>query len=93
MMRVAAVVTLCFTLAGCYHATINTGRQPSPSQYERWAHSWIYGLVPPSLENAGERCPNGPASVETQISFVNGLVGFLTFQIYTPMTIKVVCAQ
>ncbi len=41
---------------------------------------------------AASRCPNGVARVETQQSFVNGLVAWITFFIYTPMTIMVTCA-
>lgn len=39
------------------------------------------------------RCPTGVAKVETQLSFVNMLVGFLTLSIYTPMDIRVTCAE
>jgi hypothetical protein len=38
------------------------------------------------------RCPKGVAKVETQMSFVNGLVSSFTFGILTPMTITVTCA-
>jgi hypothetical protein len=38
------------------------------------------------------KCPNGVSKVETQLSFVNMLVGNLTLGIYTPMSIKVTCA-
>ena len=38
------------------------------------------------------KCTHGVAKVETQQSFVNGLVGIITFGIYTPMEIKVTCA-
>ena len=31
--------------------------------------------------------------METQLSFANQLVNFLTFGIYTPMDVKVTCAQ
>jgi hypothetical protein len=41
---------------------------------------------------AGAKCPNGLAKVETQQSFVNGLVAILTLGIYTPMQITVTCA-
>ena len=39
-----------------------------------------------------EACPNGVAIVETELSFVNQLIGMLTLGIYTPMHIKVTCA-
>lgn len=64
-----------FLLAGCYHATIDTGLAPGPKTVEMWKHSWIYGLVPPSVVEAQSECENGVARVETQMSFVNGLVG------------------
>lgn len=80
-------------LAGCYHATVETGATPSTEVINKsFASSWIYGLVPPSTVSTAERCPNGVAKVETQLSFVNQLVGFLTLGIYTPMEIKVTCA-
>ena len=78
---------------GCYHATIETGAAPSAQVVEEsFAKGWIYGLVPPSTVETASRCPNGVARVETQLSFVNQLVGLFTFGIFTPMSIKVTCA-
>ncbi|MEJ2503824.1 MAG: Bor family protein [Gemmatimonadota bacterium] len=59
---------------------------------EAWAHSFIAGLVPPSTVNVASECENGVARVETQHSFLNGLVAAITFSIYTPMQITVTCA-
>ena len=81
-----------FLLAGCYHATIDTGLAPGPKTVEMWKHSWMAGLVPPSVVEAQSECENGVARVETQQSFLNGLVGALTSGIYTPMTVIVTCA-
>jgi hypothetical protein len=81
------------TLPACFHATIETGRPASAEVLTKsFAASWIYGLVPPSAVSTASRCPNGVATVETQLSFVNQLVGLLTLGIYTPMEIKVTCA-
>jgi hypothetical protein len=83
-------VVLC---AGCYHATVETGAAPSNLViHKSFASGWIFGLVPPSTIETQSRCPHGPAKVETQLSFVNQLVSFLTLSIYTPMEIKVTCA-
>ncbi len=38
-------------------------------------------------------CPGGVARVETQQSFVNGLVGTLTSGIYTPLQVTTTCAN
>lgn len=56
---------------------------------QQWANSWIYGLVPPQTINTAARCPSGVARVETQLSFLNQLVGILTLGIYTPMDVRV----
>jgi hypothetical protein len=81
-------------VVGCYHATIDTGLTPSTQTFEKgWAHGWILGLVPPSTLETAQRCPAGAARVDMQLTFTNQLVGILTYGIYTPMSIKVVCAQ
>lgn len=86
-------LALLVTFAGCYHARVETGLTPSAQVIDRsFAASWIHGLVPPSTVAAGQLCSNGVAVVETQLSFVNQLVGFLTLGIYTPMRIRVTCA-
>ena len=91
--RLGALLVAVVVLSGCYHATIETGLPPGTQRLEKpWASSWVYGLVPPETVETASRCPNGVARVETQHSFLNGLVGALTFGIYTPMTIVVTCA-
>jgi hypothetical protein len=90
--KVVALSSL-IALGACYHATIETGLSPSPQVIDQpWASAWVFGLVPPKTVETMAKCPNGVSKVETQLSFLNGLVGALTFSIYTPMTIKVTCA-
>lgn len=89
---IALLVTLT-TLAACFHATVETGLTPSTKVLEqKWASSWIYGLVPPKTVETASRCPDGVAKVETQLSFLNQVVHILTLGIYTPMDIRVTCA-
>jgi len=92
-MRLMLLVVLALLASGCYHATVETGLAPSAQTLEeKWASGWVYGLVPPSTVETMERCPSGVARVETQLSFANQLVSFLTAGIYTPMSIEVTCA-
>jgi hypothetical protein len=92
LARALFVASLIAT-AGCYHATVETGATPSTVVINKaFASSWIYGLVPPKTVETAQRCPDGVAKVETQHSFLNQLVGFLTAGIYTPMQITVTCA-
>lgn len=90
-LMLAAMVVLA---SGCYHATIDTGLTPSPQTIEKpWAHGFLWGLVPPATTETLQKCPNGVAKVETQVSFLNQVAStFLTWGIYSPMSIKVTCA-
>lgn len=93
--RPAAVVLSLLALASsaCYHAVIETGRPASPQVINQpWALGFVYGLIPPPAVNTASTCPNGVAKVETQHSFLNSLVGIVTFGIVTPMQITITCA-
>lgn len=93
--RLAAASLALFALSttACYHAVVETGRPASSNVInEPWAMSFLYGLVPPKAVNAASECSNGVAKVETQHSFLNGLVASLTFGLVTPMQITVTCA-
>jgi hypothetical protein len=89
----ASTALIILASTGCYHATIETGATPSTETISKpWASGWVFGLVPPSNVETAAKCPHGVAKVETQLSFLNQLVTFLTIGIYTPMTIEVTCA-
>jgi hypothetical protein len=80
-------------LTGCYHITVVSGTAPSPTVVDKpWQNSFVYGLVPPPEINVREQCPNGVQKVETEVSFVNGLVGALTWSLFTPIHARVTCA-
>jgi hypothetical protein len=92
-MRKILVAAALVASTGCYHVTVDTGRTPNGQVIENnWANSFVYGLVPPATVETASKCPSGVAKVETQQSFLNGLVSGLTFGLYTPWTIKVQCA-
>jgi hypothetical protein len=73
--------------------TINTGLPAgNVGLNKEWAPGFIYGLVPPDDFDASKACPSGISKVETQQSFLNGLVSVLTLGIFTPWTVTVTCA-
>lgn len=93
-MRIVGIICVALLSTACYHARVETGLKPSAQTIETpFAHSWVYGLVPPKPVETAAKCPNGVARVDTQLSFVNQLVGLFTAGIYTPMEIKVTCAE
>ncbi len=86
----AAAVLLVST--GCYHSIIDTGLEPGPVAYhEGWETAWLVGLIPAEVDARGV-CRGPWARVETQQSFLNGLVTLLTLGIYSPHEVEVVCA-
>ena len=95
MVRISFCIASLVLLSGCYHARITTSdSKPSTLVVEEtFASSWIYGLVSPKEIDATDKCTSGVATVETRLSFVNQLVGILTFGIYTPMHIRVTCSD
>ncbi len=94
MRRVVSLCAGVLMMSGCYHATVETGLAPSAQTLSReWAPGWIFGLVPPSTTETQQRCPTGVAKVDTQLSFPNMLVGYLTGGIFTPMSVVVTCAE
>jgi hypothetical protein len=91
--KFSALVLGAMLLTGCYHVTVISGTSPSPTVVDKpWQNSFVYGLVPPPELNVKDQCPNGVQKVETETSFLNGLVGALTWSLYTPMHAKVTCS-
>lgn len=82
----------CLLLTGCYQAKMTTNKEPGDTIIKKsFASSFIYGLVPAEVDVSDE-CTNGIASATRKISFLNGLVGSLTLNIYTPQSVTVTCA-
>ncbi len=79
-------------LAGCYHVTVVTGAPPGNTVIDKpWQMSFVYGLIPPQEVDAKATCAQGVAKVETEHSFLNGLVAGLTWQLVTPIHVRVTC--
>ena len=89
----ASALLLAVLSGGCYHAIVETGLQPNGQVIEqKWAMGYAWGLVPPPVVQTAQKCPDGVARVETQHSFMNQVVSIITWDILSPMTIKVECA-
>jgi len=95
--RIASLLVipiLAFALSGCYSAQVTTDKQPSGQVIEKpWATGFVAGLATPGAQiDAAQQCSNGVAMVETQVSFLNQLATFVTFNLYSPMSVTVTCA-
>lgn len=87
-----ALLSLSLAPSACYHSIVETGLEPGPTAYhEGWESAWLVGLVPAKVDAEGT-CAGPWARVETQQSFLNGLVSFFTLGIYSPHEVEIVCA-
>jgi hypothetical protein len=95
--RVTALAACVTFVAGCHTTTLRSGlpaaSAPTLEYDERWHSGLIAGIAelsgPYSLAAA---CPHGWAEIKTETSFLNGLVQALTWSIYNPQSVTVVCA-
>lgn len=87
-------LALVATLAACHHQTIETGLSPGSTVIDMpWVATWVFGIVPAQEIDVRNQCPGGVAVVETERSFLNGLVGGITFGIFTPVHVRITCAS
>jgi len=87
-------LVLAGSLSACYHQTVQTGLSPGATVVDMpWVQTWIFGLVAPDDIDVRSQCPSGTAMVETERSFLNGLVGAVTIGIYTPVHVRITCAS
>ncbi len=95
-MKAARLLSLAFlglVSTACFHQVVQTGRTPSTTVIDRpWVNTWIFGLVEAQPIDVRAQCPDGVATVTTEQSFANGLVGAVTLGIYTPVHVTVACA-
>jgi len=95
-LRGVTLALLPLFTGGCYTTTIHSGLPAKAATVEydqKWHHGLVYGIAELSGPyNLARVCPQGWASIETETSFLNGLVGAVTSGIYSPQTITVHCA-
>jgi hypothetical protein len=92
LTTLAAGVALTSTTA-CFHAVVETGRPAGTTVVRKpWVNTFVFGLVGAQPIDVTAQCPGGVARVETQQTFLNGLIGGLTLGIYTPQSATITCA-
>jgi Bor protein len=98
-MKKISTFALCAALvsaAGCnqiyYHNATPAVANKAAAQYNEWHHDGVFGLVEFSEPvNLKARCERGWNTVETENSFLTGLVSAFTYALYTPREANVVC--
>ena len=94
--RAALVVATAVILSGCaaqtFHINGSVGEYPTDQQSQTF---FISGIGQHQTTDAAKICGGveNIIKVETQRTFLNGLLALLTFWIYTPRDAKVYCKQ
>jgi Bor protein len=99
-MRTLSLLWACAlglsTLSGCYTTTLRSGAVANPATVafdDRWHHGLFWGLAELSGPyDLKQICPEGWAEIETETSFINGLLHYLTSGVYASQTVSVRCA-
>ncbi len=90
-------VSVIVLMSGCLtqQAKISGDASGEP-KVKKTQHMFVFGLAnQPQVIDAAEVCggANNVVAVETQTTFIDGLVAGLTYNLYTPRTVKVFCAE
>lgn len=93
----AAGVAVLTLSSGCYTTVISSGRpaEAATVAYDGRLHSgllWGMGELSGPYD-LSEVCPNGWAEIETETSFVDGLMATLSYDFYSPQSVTVRCAM
>jgi hypothetical protein len=94
-MQKLFVAALVLMMGACSTVTIrpsgNTKLSSEPN-FENQYPFWLFGLVNDHTVDVQQACgKKTPVQVQATDTFVDGLVGIVTFGIYTPRTAKVWC--
>ena len=89
---VLALVLALFVVgvSGCYHITYTTGKPPAGPAMKVSANMFLWGLVGTTID-LRRVCPEVAwlASSQTPVDWI---LSYITFGIYTPMSVYIWCA-
>ena len=89
MMSVVFAASMLLTSCYSYTSVVGSGAQGS-NETTKWNHYVIFGLAPVGVSNSKQMAGESENyTVQTRLTFVNGLVSAITFGIYTPTTTTV----
>ena len=95
-MKKMLLATALYFLTGCAQQTFTVQNKPAAVAPETITHHFfVSGIGQKKTVDAAKICGGAENVVktETQQTFVNGLLGFITLGIYTPLEARVYCSQ
>ena len=96
-MKKMLLTTALAYLLGCAQQTFTVQNKPAAVAPKETIthHFFVSGIGQRKLSDATKICGGAENVVktETQQTFVNGLLGFITLGVYTPLEARVYCSQ
>ena len=96
MKKMLLATALALLITGCAQQTFTVQNKPAAVAKETITHHFfVSGIGQKKTVDAAKICGGAENVVktETQQTFVNGLLGFITLGIYTPLEARVYCSQ
>ncbi|WP_219049954.1 Bor family protein [Escherichia coli] len=97
MKKMLFSAALAMLITGCAQQTFTVGNKPTAVTPKETIthHFFVSGIGQEKTVDAAKICGGAENVVktETQQTFVNGLLGFITFGIYTPQEARVYCSK
>ena len=97
MKKMLLATALALLITGCTQQTFTVQNKPGSSTKGNHHPSFFFvsGIGQKKTVDAAKICGGAENVVktETQQTFVNGLLGFITLGIYTPLEARVYCSQ
>ena len=96
MKKMLLATALALLITGCAQQTFTVQNKPAAvAPKETITHHLRFGIGQKKTVDAAKICGGAENVVktETQQTFVNGLLGFITLGIYTPLEARVYCSQ
>ena len=96
-MKMLLATALALLITGCAQQTFTVQNKPAAVAPKETIthHFFVSGIGQKKTVDAAKICGGAENVVktETQQTFVNGLLGFITLGIYTPLEARVYCSQ
>ena len=93
-MKGVCIAAAAIGLSACFHQVVQTGLPAGTTVVDKeFVATWLWGIIPAADLDVRQQCPGGVATIETEQSFMNSLVGLITLGIYTPQHVRVTCSS
>ena len=89
----AALAAAALVLSACHTMRFEVGDGPVGKVVHDRKSFFFFGLYPTKHVDVASFCPSGAVAIAEETTFVDGLLGFITLDIYSPRSSTYYCAE